>query len=156
MSSHEIIRLKPEDYQKCGNIWDMEKDPARTQNRYNQLVSGNSIVFVYVENGEFIGEGSLVLEMNDTDYTIPKQRICFSRLVVKSNRRNQGIGGVLIDRIVNEAAKMGYSEVSIGVDKKNEGALRLYRRKGFDEIIFDGEDEYGTYYKLLKRLEARP
>ena len=103
-------------------------------------------------NGDYIAEGSLVFEQNDPDYSIPKQRIYFSRLIVKESYRRQGIGSILIDFLVTKAIEMGYREISIGVDKKNTDALRLYKRKGFNEVIFDGEDEHGPYYKLLKRL----
>ena len=152
MHNYEIIKLKPADYGKCANIWDMAKHPEMAEHFYKQLMEGNRIIFVYIANGEFLGEGSLVIEQNDPDYSIPGQRIYFSRLIVKQEYRNQGIGTILIDYLCNEAAKMGNSEISVGVDKVNEGALRLYRRKGFNEIIFDGEDESGAYYKLLKRI----
>ena len=152
MCNYEIIQLKPEDHHKCSNIWNMDKKADLAKSFYDQLVSGNRIIYIYTVDGEFIGEGAIVFERNDPDYSIPGKRIYFSFLVVKEEYRKKGIGGILIDYIVNKAVEMGYSEISIGVDKKNEGALRLYRRKGFDEIIYDGKDEYGPYYKLLKRL----
>jgi len=153
MQDFKIIVLKPEDYHKCANIWNMDKKPKLAKRFYDELISGNRIIFVYTINGEYLGEGSLVIERNDPDYSIPGKRICFSRLVVKEEYRNRGVGSALIDHIVKKAVEMGYREISIGVDKKNTGALRLYQRKGFDEIIFDGEDEYGPYYKLLKRIK---
>ena len=152
--SYEIIKLKPEDYHKCANIWDMGKRPEMAKRFYDQLVSGNREIYVYTKNGEYLGEASIVYEQNDPDYSIPGQRMYFSRLIVKNDHRNQGIGSILIDYIISKVTKMGYMEISVGVDKKNEGAFRLYQRKGFNEIIFDGEDEYGSYYKLLKRLET--
>ncbi|MCL2884602.1 MAG: GNAT family N-acetyltransferase [Oscillospiraceae bacterium] len=130
----------------------MGKKAELTQRFYDELISGNRIIYVYVADGEYLGEGSLVIERNDPDYSIPGRRIYFSRLIVKSDCRHQGIGGILIDYIVSQAEEMGYSEISIGVDKKNEEALRLYQQKGFNDIIFDGEDEQGPYYKLLKRV----
>ena len=153
MQNYEIIKLKPEDYDKCSNIWDMQRHSDMARIFFEQLVSGNRIIYVYAINGEYLGEGSLVIEQNDPDYSIPGQRIYFSRLVVKPEYRNQGIGTILIDYLCEKAIEMGYREISIGVDKANEGALRLYQRKGFSEIIFDGEDEHGPYYKLLKRLD---
>ena len=152
MRNFEIIQLKPENYQRCSNIWDMGKKPEMAKRFYDELVSGNRIIYVYAIDDEYLGEGSIVFEKNDPDYSIPGQRVYFSRLVVKEEYRNQGIGSILIDYIVDKAMEFGYSEISVGVDKKNEGALRLYQRKGFNEIIYDGEDEYGPYYKLLKRL----
>jgi len=130
----------------------MEKRPEMAKSFYDELVSGNRIIYVYTVDGEYLGEGSIVFERNDPDYSIPGQRIYFSRLVVKEEYRNQGIGSILVDHIIKKALELGYSEISVGVDKKNAGAFRLYQRKGFCEIIYDGEDEYGPYYKLLKRL----
>ena len=46
----------------------------------------------------------------------------------------------------------GFREASIGVDKDNEAALHLYRKKGFTTVVFDGEDEDGAYYKLVRTL----
>jgi hypothetical protein len=61
----------------------MAKHPEMTKLFYNQLVEGNRIIYVYIANGEFLGEGSLVIERNDPEYSIPGQRIYFSRLIVK-------------------------------------------------------------------------
>lgn len=47
---------------------------------------------------------------------------------------------------------MGFAEAAIGVDKDNANALHLYRKFGFTEVLFDGADEYGEFYKLLKRI----
>ena len=153
MQKHEIIQLKPDDYSRCSNIWDMKRSPDMAERFYGELVSGNRIIYIYTVDGDYVGEVALVFEKNDPDYCIPGRRIYVSRLVVKETFRNQGIGGRLIDHVVNQAAKLDYQEISIGVDKVNEGALRLYQRKGFDEVIFDGEDKAGPYYKLLKRIQ---
>ena len=153
MQNYSIIKLKPENYHKCSNIWNMEKRSELAKRFYDGLVSGNRVIYIYTVNDEYLAEGSLVFDQNDSDYSIPGQRIYLSRLVVKEGYRNQGIGSIMIDFIINKAVEMRYEEISIGVDKKNTGALRLYKRKGFDEIIFDGEDEYGPYFKLLKRLK---
>ena len=148
----EIIQLKPEDYGKCANIWDMAGRPEMAALFYRELVSGNRLIYVYTEDGAYLGEGSLVLERDDPDYSIPGQRIYLSRLVVKKEVRGRGIGSALLDYLCDTATTMGYSEISLGVDKANEGAFRLFRRKGFDEVLFEGEDEQGPYYKLLKKL----
>ena len=73
-------------------------------------------------------------------------------LYVKKEYRNQGIGGILIDYILEEIKKLGYQEATIGVDKDNTPALHLYQKKGFTDILFDGKDEYGEFYKLMKEI----
>ncbi|MDI6619753.1 MAG: GNAT family N-acetyltransferase [Clostridiales bacterium] len=152
MGFYRIIRLKPEDYYKCDNIWNMEKNPDMARKWYDELINGSRITFVYIENGEFIGEGSLVLKNNDPDYTILGKRIYLSRMIVKDGYRNRGIGGIIIDYLIDYAKRLGYEEISIGVDTDNLIARHLYEKKGFTNVLFEGEDEYGEYVKLLKKL----
>lgn len=151
MSNHIIERLNIKDYSKCNNIWNMEKCEF-TEKFRQEIDNGNRVVYIYKINDEFIGEIAYVFDMNDADYTIPNQRIYISRLIVKKEYRNQGIGGILIDYILDEIKKMGYKEATIGVDKDNVTALHLYKKKGFTNILFDGKDEYGEFYKLMKEI----
>ncbi len=152
MEFYQIIKLDPLDYRKCNNIWDMDRDPIRTNRWYDELITGNRIIFVYTENGEFLGEGSLVLSNNDPDYTIPNKRVYLSRMIVKKEARNRGIGGIILDFLIDYAKKLGFNEMSLGVDIDNLNARHLYEKKGFDQIIFEGEDDMGKYVKLLKTL----
>lgn len=147
-----IIELDPKDYIKCNSIWDMSGNPEKAKRWYDDLISGNRVIFVYIENGEFAGEGSLVFEKHDPDYTIPKKRIYLSRLIVKRECRNRGIGGMIIDHLVHYAKNIGYEEISLGVDIDNEPARHLYEKKGFTTVIFHGVDEQGEYVKLVKKL----
>jgi diamine N-acetyltransferase len=153
MEEYIIIKLDPKDYEKCGGIWNMNGNPEMTKKWYDEIVAGNRVVFVYTENEEFIGEGALVYENGDRDYTIEGQRIYLSRLVVKKEYQNRGIGGILLDYLIETAKRLGYREISVGVDKGNINARRLYEKKGFTTVIFDGRDKYGEYVKLLKMLE---
>ena len=151
MSNHIIEKLNIKDYNKCNNIWNMEKCEF-TEKFRQEIDNGNRVVYIYKINDEFIGEIAYVFDMNDADYTIPNQRIYISRLIVKKEYRNQGIGGILIDYILDEIKKMGYKEATIGVDKDNVTALHLYKKKGFTKMLFDGKDEYGEFYKLMKEI----
>ena len=54
--------------------------------------------------------------------------------------------------IVTALNEMGFEEMTIGVDKDNKNALHLYRKYGFTEVLFDGADENGEYFKLMKRI----
>lgn len=146
-----IEPLKPEEYYRCSNIWDMKKQPL-TEKWREEIISGNRLVFVYKINGKFIGEGALVLDTGDSDYTIPNQRVYVSRMIVKKEYRNRGIGSKILKFLIKKAKEMGYSEMAIGVDKDNENALHLYRKFGFTEVLFDGADDDGEYFKLMKKI----
>ena len=152
IANGKIIKLEPENYSKCSNIWNMEKNPEQTRRWYEDILSGNRATFVYVENGEYIGEGALVFDEGDPDYTIAGQRIYLSRMIVKHDCRNRGVGGEILDFLVDYAKSLGYSEMSLGVDIINVGARWLYEKRGFTNTIFVGEDKDGKYVKLLKTL----
>jgi len=150
--SYTIEKLLPENYGKCNNIWDMNRFPERAKQWYDELVSGNRIIFVYIENDKYLGEASLVFKNNDSDYTIPKKRIYLSRMIVKSEYRNKGIGNAIINFLIDYAKNLGYEEMSLGVDISNIGARWLYEKNGFVNTIFVGEDKDGKYVKLVKIL----
>jgi len=151
IKDYVIEKLNISEYERCNNIWNMPADPYAEPFR-KEIETGNRVVYIYKVNDEFLGEIAYVLDMNDSDYTIPNQRINLSRLIVKPEYRNKGIGSILVEFMIEEIKKMGYKEISIGVDKDNTAALHLYRKKGFTNVIFDGADEYGEYLKLLKVL----
>lgn len=149
--SYTIEPLKLEEYHKCSNIWNMKSQPL-TETWRQEIASGNRLVFVYEIGKKFIGEGALVLETGDPDYTIPGQRVYVSRMIVKKEHRNQGIGSTILTFLIEKAREMGFREMTIGVDKDNANALHLYKKFGFTEVLFDGADEDGEYFKLMKRI----
>ncbi len=152
-SSENIIiePLKLEDYHKCSNIWNMKAQPL-TEKWREEITEGNRLVFIYKINDEFIGEGALVLDAGDPDYTIQGKRVYVSRMIVKKEYRNRGIGSEILEFLIEKAKQTGFSEMTIGVDKDNENALHLYRKFGFTEVLFDGADEDGEYFKLMKKI----
>ena len=151
MNNYTIEKLNIKDYKKCNNIWNMKKCEF-TEKFYKEIEDGNRVVFIYKINDEFVGEIAYVLDMKDSDYTITNKRIYISRLIVKKEYRNKGIGGILVDFILERVKEMGYNEATIGVDKDNMSALHLYKKKGFTNVLFEGKDEYGEFYKLMKEI----
>ena len=119
-----IEPLNPEEYHKCSNIWNVKSQPL-AEKWLEEIKSGNRIVFVYKINGEFIGEGALVFDTGDPDYTIPNRRVYVSRMIVKKEYRNRGIGSEILEFLIAKARDMGYCEMTIGVDKDNKNALYL-------------------------------
>lgn len=151
MNAYAIEKLDLREYERCNEIWDMSACEF-TEKFRREIECGNRVVFIYKKDGKFLGELAYVLDMQDPDYTLPKQRVYLSRLIVQPAHRRQGIATVLLRYVLDTVRKMGFTEASIGVDKDNEAALALYRKEGFTECLFEGEDEYGAFYKLMKRL----
>lgn len=153
MPNYKIIPLCPKDYSRCeAGIWGSPEDAGADEFR-SEFLSGNRKIFAAVKDGEFLGEIAMVYEKSDSDYTIPGQRVYLSRLGVKESCRRNGVGGALVDFLLQQAAREGFSEVSVGVNVDNFIARRLYEKKGFTTLLFHGEDEFGEYVKLLKYLK---
>ncbi len=55
-------------------------------------------------------------------------------LAVYASARNRGIGSALLAEVENTARRAGYQKLSIQVYGQNTGALRLYRRLGFEPV----------------------
>ena len=147
-----IELLQIEEFDKCGDIWNMKKQSGLAEKFLGELKSGNRITYICEDNEEFIAEISLVKDMNDSDYTVPNQRIYVSHLIVKPEYRRKGIGKSLVDFITDKAKELGYTEMSIGVDLNNYPALKLYTDCGFNKVVHIGEDEQGKFIKLLKTV----
>lgn len=148
-----ITKLEPHDLDKCQNIWDINDNPKKKKEFYDGLQSGNRITFICKnENGDFLGEGSVVFKMDDEFSTIPNQRIYLSHLHVKPECRGQGIGSLICNHIFDYCRQNGYTEITLCVLLSNYHALRLYHKLNFDRIIFVKQDADGKHLGLLKKL----
>ena len=152
VSDYIIEKLKIENYHKCNNIWDMHRHPDRTVEWGNQLESGEREVYVCVKDNEYVGEIAFYHGQQDPVYTIIGRRVYISRMIVKEELRNQGIGALLLDFMCDLARERGYTELSLGVDVTNLPARHLYKKKGFTKVLYHGTDKWGEFYKLLKRI----
>jgi ribosomal-protein-alanine N-acetyltransferase len=55
-------------------------------------------------------------------------------LAVVATARRRGIGGLLLDRVVAEAAETGVHALFLEVRESNAGALALYQSRGFGRV----------------------
>ena len=149
---NEIIKLDIKNFEKCNNIWNMEKNKELKDRFYKELLNKNRMTFVYTKDEEYIGEVSIVFNNNDEDYSIPGIRLYISRIIVKKEFRGKGYGKKLMNHIIEYAKREKYKELSLGVNLDNYIALRLYVELGFNKIQYIGEDSDGIYVKLIKRL----
>ena len=148
----KIIELAIKDYEKCGNIWNMEKNKELKDRFYQELLTKNRKTFVYVKDEEYIAEISIVYNKNDVDYSIPGKRLYISRIIVKKALRGNGYGKKLMNHVIEYVKKENYEELSLGVNLDNYIALNLYVKLGFNKIQYIGEDSDGKYVKLIKKL----
>lgn len=65
---------------------------------------------------------------------VPRDSLYVISLAVAAKSRNQGIGSVLLRRVVEEAIGAGLRSVALDVAADNDGAIRFYEREGFVTI----------------------
>jgi len=72
-----IRKMKSCELSKYNNICDMKDQSRRTEFWKDQIEKGNRITYVCIQNDNFLGEGSLMKRVKDSDYTIEGKRFIF-------------------------------------------------------------------------------
>ena len=79
--------------------------------------------------------------------------------VVKEGHRNQGAGTFLMGAVEEEVKARGLTSLYLGVDPEDSGALRLYKRLGFEPISpkpycssYTDTDLDGNTYEVVEWL----
>jgi ribosomal protein S18 acetylase RimI-like enzyme len=96
----------------------------------------DTVLLLAFDGEELVGYAlSHVLELEETwigDTWRTGQRIAeLESLAVRESHRGRGIGSALLDRIDEALDAQGIRDVFVGALAGNEGALRLYARRGF-------------------------
>jgi len=151
MASWKIVEITPETYEVCKSIWDIP--PEKHAQLLQDLQEGKHKIFACLAYEKWLGAAAMVYDNGDRVDTIPGQRVCLARLLVRDQWRQQGVGGALVDCVLKQAHTEGFPEISLGVYTDNIPARRLYEKKGFTTLLFHGEDKLGEYVKLLKYLK---
>jgi ribosomal protein S18 acetylase RimI-like enzyme len=80
--------------------------------------------------GCFSEDGDLTGAISTEEEAPGKTVIC--RMMVRPDQFRRGIGSLLLEHVISEAAPVG--ELSVTAEIRNEPALRLYERYGFRRV----------------------
>lgn len=154
----EIKLLPVERLDELNRIYDMSRYENFQAIRKANLMNCKEICVVAEENGEFVGELSLMTQnANIPAAVVPNKRVYMFGLRVLPNYQRQGIGTALLRYAVTLCAGRGIFEFTIGVETSNEGARRLYERLGFVLFLENcSEVQFGEMCKFdLMMLKLR-
>jgi ribosomal-protein-alanine N-acetyltransferase len=87
-----------------------------------QMKAGRGLWLVAEWEGEIVGSARLVSWLRGAE---------IADLTVLPRFRGRGIGRALVERLLEEAQRLGIPAVEIGADLGNRRALSLYERLGF-------------------------
>jgi putative acetyltransferase len=90
-----------------------------------QLAASRSIFLVAERDGRIVGCGAA---KHCGDWAEIK------RMFLKPEARGAGLATIMLDRLIDWARREGLTVVRLETGDKSDGALKLYRRAGFQEI----------------------
>ncbi len=118
-----------------------------------ELSNPSSLFFFLVLDGKVSGYLKLNHLTAQTEQYIPNA-LEVERIYLLPHCQGMGIGKLMIDKAIEVAREERYTCIWLGVWQKNEGAIRFYKREGFEifgeHIFMMGSD---AQTDLMMKLE---
>ncbi len=119
-----ISEMNLEDLEKIKNYLLTDFDDFWTYTTLKQeLENGKSKYFVAKQENEILGFAGVLPIIDE---------INVMNIVVKKNKRNLGIGSLLLEKIINFSKN--YASITLEVNEKNIPAINLYKKYGFKQV----------------------
>ena len=101
-----------------------------------ELKSSNSEYIVAILNEEIVGFAGIIITPDDTQIT---------NIVTKKNKRKNGIGRKLLEKLIEMSKKHNKASISLEVNENNIAAITLYEslefvRVGLRKNYYNGKD----------------
>jgi ribosomal protein S18 acetylase RimI-like enzyme len=121
---------------QSGPFVDDESSWAVRSGSYREWLSDpRSFLLLARDDGRLVGYACVrVFESGDDlrdAWSVPDVIAELETLVVSADARGDGLGNRLLDEMEAELARRGIEEVQVGLIPGNDGAQRLYERRGF-------------------------
>ncbi|MFF2503720.1 GNAT family N-acetyltransferase [Streptomyces sp. NPDC058067] len=124
--------------------WELRRDCYR-----RWILDEGSFVLLAERDGHLVGYAFVQMEEGPDDTWVTGSRIAeLQTLSVLPSERGAGIGTLLLDRVDAELDRLGVADLLIGTLAANEGARRLYERRGLRPAFvhyarFGADDKQG-------------
>lgn len=111
----------------------------------SELENENSKYIVAKENNGIIGFAGIIVTPVDVEIT---------NIVTKKSKRKKGIGKSLLDKLIEMAKELKSETISLEVNEKNNIAIHLYEKCGFEKVglrkkYYNGIDNAIIMTKIL-------
>lgn len=118
MTLDDLELMKDSLYSDFDNFWS-----------YNvlkqELESENTTYVVAKENNEVIGFAGIMSCLDEAT---------LNNIVVKKSHRGKGIGGELLETLIEICSDLNMKSLTLEVDVSNEPAINLYKKFGFKNL----------------------
>lgn len=96
---------------------------------FDFLAFGQGVGFVWVENGELLGNASIQRNPTRGDTWI------IGNVATRADARNRGIGRAVVEACIQFAAQKKARYVALQADVTNAPAIHLYTKLGFEPLV---------------------
>ena len=90
-----------------------------------ELENGKSKYFVAKQENEIVGFAGILLIIDQVN---------IMNIVVKKDKRNFGIGSLLLEEIIRYSKIHNATSITLEVNEKNSAAIKLYKKYGFKQV----------------------
>ena len=90
-----------------------------------ELENGKSKYFVAKQENEIVGFAGILLIIDQVN---------IMNIVVKKDKRNFGIGSLLLEEIIRYSKIHNATSITLEVNEKNIAAINLYKKYGFKQV----------------------
>ena len=112
-----------------------EYDYEVLSNSKKYIINKGGKIFFAESAGNIIGTVALMPTKNKLVFELTK-------MAVKPDYRNKGIGKKLLKKCIDYSKSNSYSSIILYSNKKLNNAIHLYRKFGFKEIIMEKKSPY--------------
>lgn len=105
-------------------------DPDKQREALEAILADRSRgrIFVAREGSELVGMASLLYTISTAE---GGKAALFEDLIVDPQHRGKGVGGKLVNYVIQQARAEGVLRITLLTDLENDTALGLYRKLGF-------------------------
>lgn len=122
----KIEKMTLTDLDKIKNILTTDFDDFWNYNILkDELEAKNSHYVVAMLNNEIIGFAGIKIIIDEAD---------IMNIVTKKAYQNQGIGTLLLEKLIYISQSLNLHSLSLEVNEENKTALHLYEKLGFEKI----------------------
>ena len=118
MTLEDLEQMKDTLYSDFDNFWSYNVLKQELENK-------NTTYIVAKEDDEIIGFAGLSSCLDEAT---------LNNIVVKKSHRNRGIGGELLEALIELCSELHIKTFTLEVDTENEPAIHLYEKFGFKNL----------------------
>lgn len=122
----QITNMNLDDLNMISDILISDFDDFWTYNVFkSELENKNSKYIVIKDNNSIIGFAGIWIAIDEAHIT---------NIVVKKDKRNSGIGSILLKNLINLAISLNMKNITLEVNESNIYAIKLYNKFGFKKL----------------------